>query len=109
MGVVTKRRSSSYRLQRVIRRYDAFELAGSISMMLAFVRSETNPADKPSRLRFVRQGMLRHAPTKNAYSTVLAPSTAGAIAGVLGLFETPALLPLRSRGISSRSLGSMHS
>ena len=49
LGVISKRRSSSVRLHRVIRRLNAVELASLSQTVYAFVRSELNPADAPSR------------------------------------------------------------
>jgi hypothetical protein len=48
-AVLTKRRSSSYLLNKVCRRVGALELAASIHPMYGFVRSDTNPSDAPSR------------------------------------------------------------
>ena len=49
IGVLVKRRSSSYKLHRVIRRINALELAAGTRVIYAFVRSAVNPADAPSR------------------------------------------------------------
>ena len=49
LSVISKRRSTSYVLNRVIRRYDALELAASCHGGFGFTRSEKNPADRPSR------------------------------------------------------------
>ena len=51
LGVLTKKRSSSVRLQRVVRKYDALELASFSRPYFAYIRSHLNPADKPSRRR----------------------------------------------------------
>jgi hypothetical protein len=48
-AVLTKRRSSSYLLNKVCRRVGALELAASIHPMYGFVRSDSNPSDAPSR------------------------------------------------------------
>lgn len=48
-GVLSKKRSSSHKLQRVIQRYDALELAAFVKPYYAFVRFHLNPADRPSR------------------------------------------------------------
>ena len=50
-GVLTKKRSSSWRLQRVVRKYDALELASFSRPYFSYVRSHLNPADQPSRRR----------------------------------------------------------
>ena len=49
IGVLVKRRSSAYRLHRVVRRINALELASGTRVILGFVRSAVNPADAPSR------------------------------------------------------------
>ena len=51
LGVLTKKRSSSWKLQRVVRKYDALELASFSRPYFAYVRSHLNPADRPSRRR----------------------------------------------------------
>ena len=55
LGVLTKHRSSSHRLQRVLRRAAATELASSIRPIYSFVRSALNPADRASRRRFSKK------------------------------------------------------
>ena len=52
IGVLNKKRSSSRQLNRVIKRFDVLELASAIQCSFGFVRSERNPADKPSRVRY---------------------------------------------------------
>ena len=49
LGVLSKKRSSSRRLHKVLRRFDALELAGGMKPYFAYVRSAKNPADRPSR------------------------------------------------------------
>ena len=49
IGVFTKRRSSSRLLQRVITRANALCLASGLFPVFIYVRSELNPADRPSR------------------------------------------------------------
>ena len=49
IGVLCKKRSSARVLNRIIKRIDALELAGHIYLLFGFVRSEANPADRPSR------------------------------------------------------------
>ena len=49
LGVLSKRRSSSYKLQRVLRRFAAIELAAGTCPFFCYVRSAFNPADRPSR------------------------------------------------------------
>ena len=49
LGVLSKKRSSSHVLNKVIRRVDALELASGMSPHFAYVRSARNPADRPSR------------------------------------------------------------
>ena len=51
LGVLTKKRSSSHLLNRVVRKCDALELASSMCPFYAFCRSADNPADAPSRKR----------------------------------------------------------
>ena len=55
LGVLCKRRSSSRNIQRVLRRFDALELASSVRPFFAYVRSSLNPADRPSRRPLVRR------------------------------------------------------
>ena len=50
IAVLTKRRSSSYVLNRVIRRFAVLELATFSMSAFGFARSHLNPADKGSRL-----------------------------------------------------------
>jgi hypothetical protein len=54
LGVLSKKRSSSYQLQRVIRRMDAIELSAMLCPIYAFCRSSHNPADAPSRRNYGR-------------------------------------------------------
>ena len=49
IAVLTKKRSSSRVLQRVIRRANALCLAAHLHPVFIYVRSELNPADAPSR------------------------------------------------------------
>ena len=49
LSVLSKRRSSSYVLNRVVKRYDALELASSSAGAFGFVRSDKNPSDRASR------------------------------------------------------------
>ena len=49
IGVLVKRRSSAYRLQRVVRKINALELVSGTRLVYGFVRSAVNPADAPSR------------------------------------------------------------
>ena len=49
IGVMTKRRYSSWVLHCTARRVAALELAAGLAPILAFCRSEANPADAPSR------------------------------------------------------------
>ena len=53
-GVLTKHRSTSFQLQRVVRRQCAVELIAQIKPIYAFVRSSMNPADWPSRRPYAR-------------------------------------------------------
>ena len=64
LGVMTKKRSSSYLLARVVRRADAIELASFVHPCYAYVRSSENPADAPSRSFIVkgRRFLRRHRP-----------------------------------------------
>ena len=49
LGAFVKGRSSSRRLKYVIRRAQAYTLAGNLWPLLGYVRSHRNPADRPSR------------------------------------------------------------
>ena len=49
IGILSKRRSSAHVLNRVTRKFNVVEIASGIRMSFAFVRSERNPADRPSR------------------------------------------------------------
>ena len=51
LGVLSKKRSSSHQLQRVVAKYEVLELASFSRPFYAYVRSHQNPADKPSRRR----------------------------------------------------------
>ena len=51
LGVLSKHRSTSYRLHRVLRRAAAVELGASLRPVYGFVRSALNPADAASRRR----------------------------------------------------------
>ena len=55
LGVLSKRRSSSHKIQRVLRRFDALELASGVRPFFAYIRSFLNPADRPSRRPPVRR------------------------------------------------------
>ena len=69
LGVMTKKRSSAYRLARVIRKADAVELASFVHPCYSYVRSSDNPADRPSRsfaIRFRRKWWAR---TQNGQRT----------------------------------------
>lgn len=49
LSVAAKGRSSSHRLNRLIRRYDVLLLAGFFYPFFGYVASADNPADHPSR------------------------------------------------------------
>ena len=49
MGVMTKRRSSSWMMHSVARKVAALELASGAHTVYGFVRSSKNPSDAPSR------------------------------------------------------------
>ena len=49
--VLTKKRGTSFLLNRVARKTACLELAGSINVVYAFCRSARNPADAPSRMK----------------------------------------------------------
>ena len=51
LGVHTKKRSSSHKLARVIRKSNSLELAAFLAPFFAYVRSSDNPADRPTRVR----------------------------------------------------------
>ena len=50
VGVLTKRRSTSYRLNRVVRKFAVLELASFTQTSFGFARSHLNPAGYGSRL-----------------------------------------------------------
>ena len=50
IGVLTKRRSASFRLMPICRKVNALEIASSITLLHGFTRSAHNPADRPSRV-----------------------------------------------------------
>jgi hypothetical protein len=54
LSVAAKGRSSSKRLSRICSRLNAVCLASSIQLVLCYVRSADNPADKASRKRWSR-------------------------------------------------------
>ena len=49
IGLLTKGRTSSLKLQNVLRRYDALMLASSAVAAYVYIRTDLNPADAPSR------------------------------------------------------------
>ena len=49
LGVLTKGRSSSWRLNRVLKQCNALTLAGGLQPLYAYVRSDWNPSDGASR------------------------------------------------------------
>ena len=51
LGVVGKKRTSSHRLNRVVRRCATLELAGFMWPFLGYMRSDLNPSDEPSECR----------------------------------------------------------
>ena len=51
LAVVVKGRSTSAKLQHILRRMNALTLAGSMVPAVAYVRTDLNPADAPSRWR----------------------------------------------------------
>jgi hypothetical protein len=51
LSTVSKGRSSSYNLRRVLSKISAYCLAAHLWPKLAYVASELNPADKPSRAK----------------------------------------------------------
>ena len=53
-GAAAKRRSSSKRLNRLLRRLCAFLLAADVYLALKYIPSAVNPADPPSRQIFAR-------------------------------------------------------
>ena len=50
IGVATKCRSTSYKLNRILSRLNALCIASFLNPVLIFVRSASNPADAPSRM-----------------------------------------------------------
>jgi hypothetical protein len=51
LGILVKGRSSSIILRNVVHRLNALVLASSLNVAYAYVRTDLNPADKPSRWR----------------------------------------------------------
>jgi hypothetical protein len=54
-AILTKGRTSSRRLRATLRRWNALCVAGDSYPIVAYVVSEDNPADRPSRRRIVRK------------------------------------------------------
>jgi hypothetical protein len=54
IAVLVKCRSSSRRLNKILQRFNAMVLAGSMIMAFAYVRTDENPADEPSRQNAAR-------------------------------------------------------
>ena len=61
IGVFTKKRSSSCLFQRVLRRANALCLASGLHPVYVYIRSELNPADRPSRRFDHMNGEARQA------------------------------------------------
>ena len=53
LGVIPKGRTSSRKLSPILEKIDAMSLAAAFYPLTAFVRSEDNPADAPSRWRWL--------------------------------------------------------
>ena len=51
IGALSKHRSKSWALNRVVRSFSAWELAMGARAVFGFTSSSRNPADAPSRLR----------------------------------------------------------
>ena len=49
IGVITKGRSSSRKLRRILEKIGSLTIASKTSTLCGFVRTDDNPADKPSR------------------------------------------------------------
>ena len=75
LGVVVKGRSSSWRLNRVLNRINSHVLAGSLAPNYAFVRSDWNPSDPPSR-RFMGQQVKKRATPRHSRATQKRPPLA---------------------------------
>ena len=54
IAVSTKHRSSSHQLNLILKRMSCLELAGCVHGFFGYVRSELNPADKPSRRKWTK-------------------------------------------------------
>jgi hypothetical protein len=65
LSTVSKGRSSSYNLRRVLSKINAYCLAAHLWPKLAYVASELNPADTPSRAkREVKKHKLKNSGTR---------------------------------------------
>jgi hypothetical protein len=65
MSILAKGRTSSSRLLPVVRRFNAVLLAGHLHLLLGFVKSKQNPADRPSRQFQPRRGARLKAQKSN--------------------------------------------
>ena len=72
LGAVRKGRSSAPTIAREVRRISAHVLAGDLLLKVAYVPSEENPADAPSR-GVVRRWLAKPAPTAGAQRRIAAP------------------------------------
>ena len=58
ISALSKGRSSSRRLNQLLKRTSSLLLAASLQPSMAYVRSEDNPADRPSRWRVRLRGKI---------------------------------------------------
>ena len=72
-SVISKGRSSSYRLRRAIQKLSALLLAGEIRLSIGYVASEDNPSDIPSRWS------ERRSTSKNSCARPAKPSGRGSL------------------------------
>ena len=75
MGAATKHRSPSKALHRIMRKAAAHLLAGRLRPILAFCRTKTNPADRPSRRLVLLPRPRQALPDKRAAKSAAAAVT----------------------------------
>ena len=75
MGAATKHRSPSKPLHRIMRKAAAHLLAGRLRPILAFCRTKTNPADRPSRRLVLLPRPRQALPKKRAGESAAAAVT----------------------------------
>jgi len=66
LHALSRGRSSSRKLRRTMARVNALVLAGNVQMVWAYVHTDQNPADRPSRWGQRVKSKYRHAPKKSS-------------------------------------------